>query len=93
MVSPFKDKFVVTPPSILNYVEVTFIKKFITAINKEIKLIKEKRFDSSLNHYGSIMLLKPRGSSWPSSVRLRAVTVENEKTSNKEDDEADQGIN
>ncbi len=42
--TPTQEEFVVSPQSILNYVEVSFIKKFVAAINKVVKLVKQKRF-------------------------------------------------
>ncbi len=42
--TPTQEEFVVSPQSILNYVEVSFIQKFVAAINKVVKLVKQKRF-------------------------------------------------
>ena len=39
-----KEEFVVTANQVLGYVEKTFVKKLVSAINKEIKNIRERRF-------------------------------------------------
>lgn len=40
----------VTASQVLGYVEKTFVKKLVSAINKEIKTIRERRFVHVLEH-------------------------------------------
>lgn len=40
--SPQSD-YVVTPPQVLGYVEKRFVRKLVSAVNHEIKLLREKR--------------------------------------------------
>ena len=43
----------VTASQVLGYVEKTFVKKLVSAINKEIKTIRERRFVHVLEHCGT----------------------------------------
>ena len=38
-----QDEYVVNPSMILKFIETVFIKKLVTAVNKEIKTIRDKK--------------------------------------------------
>ena len=43
IVSPVQSEYVVTPGQVMCYVEKQFVRKLVSAVNREVKLLREKR--------------------------------------------------